>query len=53
MEFPNTSSHRRLNILSVRLNIYGWFDSDSIMGNTIEIINIVRIDFDTILESGL
>jgi len=33
------------------LDIYGWFDNNPIANDTIDQTNLIRIDFDIILEN--
>jgi len=41
----------RLPNSSLGLDIYGWFNSGMIVGDTTGLLNLTRIGFDTILRS--
>lgn len=45
-------SYLELGTLSLRLNIYEWFDNSLIVDDMISQTNLTKIDFDTILENG-
>jgi len=51
LNFQHILSCVGLNISSVGLHIYQWCDSDLLLSNIIELTNLVRIDFDIILET--